>query len=157
MLKRVLNGVEVDKTILDKRDDGTQKYFFERRDSEQNKYLSFFRKTKAVICKKQMVLLTFFVIHPFLSFFSSVDRRSMHQMILQRKQTLHTIVDCDIVTNKVVKAPDTFFFPSDFDSLRTFWTKKNSTTQQKTYGWDTKKSTKIKNIKKRSMDIICKK
>ena len=46
----------------------------------------------------------------------------MHQMILQRKQTLHTIVDCDIVTNKVVKAPDTFFFPSDFDSLRTFWT-----------------------------------
>ncbi len=74
----------------------------------------------------------------------------MHQMILQRKQTLHTIVDCDIVTNKVVKAPDTFFFPSDFDSLRTFWTKKNSTTQQKTYGWDTKKSTKkIKNIKKK--------
>jgi hypothetical protein len=71
----------------------------------------------------------------------------------------------------------TFFFPSDFDSLRTFWTKKNSTTQQKRtdglqkkalrkaqkkfnnttkkYGWDTKKSIekrtkKIKPLKKKA-------
>ena len=36
----------------------------------------------------------------------------------------------------------TCFFPSDFDSLRTFWTKKNSTTQQKHTDGIQKKSIK---------------